>query len=332
MRYRTLNILHKMTQDKFALKLSTQVFILCATLVVLQIHHGTNLVYLRTSKKQQHFTTNLKQLEKDEDESRLPAVIYTFFSPLTTMTAGMTHSSHDKLLYAWKKEWQARGWKTRILNIQHAKKHKHFQYFNQTIVKKFPQVSEYDRMCFFRWLAMSVVGGGFMADYDTFPLEFDSNEYFDGNLPNNGNFTSFDGFVPALVSGIGEEWDRMALELLEAIQNQNFTDFVSDMFALKFITEMKPSSFVSEVVKKNRNDIFNGIFYKSVGMVDCKRMNEKKAIHFSHYATAETTKSNLLSEFNKSDVGGALENRWKVATDFIRTWKAQCKKVVTTID
>ena len=317
----------------------------CVALLVIRIKHDTKQIHLRTPKLQSKQTFQMKyhnHTKKNQDQPTMYTLfsplatieridqptMYTFFSPLATMSAGMTHSSHSKLLREWSRTWQANGWKTKVLNIQHAKKHKHFKHFNQTIATYFPQVSEYDRMCFFRWLAMSVVGGGFMADYDTFPLEINATQYYNGKLPNGGTFTSFDGFVPALVSGSGDEWERMAHEVLGAIQKSDFTGFVSDMFALKYISETKPKSFHNELVGMSQNKVFGSIFYKSRGKVDCTMMKGKKAIHFSHYATAETAKTGrLIGYTGKSDFERALESRWIISAEFVRAWKTQCKKM-----
>jgi len=242
--------------------------------------------------------------------------IYTFFSPLTTMTAGMTSNSHNKLLKAWEEAWQNAGWKTKVLTIEDAKIHKDFDLFNRVIAKNFPQTSEYDRLCFLRWLAMSTVGGGFMADYDTFPLEMKAQEYI--NLPNDGNFTGFDRFVPALASGSAEEWDRMAHELLNAILSPDYSYFVHDMYALLYIRDNSPETLIF------KGDVFSSIFYDISGKVDCSRLEGKKAIHFSHAAIAETVKSGGVVGFNGNNIGEAIEQRWKISQDFISKWRMKC--------
>jgi hypothetical protein len=64
-----------------------------------------------------------------------------------------------------------------------------------------------DKICFYRYLAMGMVGGGWMSDFDTFPLNAAK---WDGTgnpmlLPNSGSLTIHEktesGGVPSLVSG-----------------------------------------------------------------------------------------------------------------------------------
>ena len=161
-----------------------------------------------------------------------------------------------------------------------------------------------------------------MADYDTFPLEMKAQEYI--NLPNDGNFTGFDRFVPALASGSAEEWDRMAHELLNAILSPDYSYFVSDMYALLYITENSPETFIFKIEDENKKDVFSSIFYDIPGKVDCSRLEGKKAIHFSYYATAETAKSGGVVDFNGNNIEEAIEQRWKISQDFISKWTMKC--------
>lgn len=62
-----------------------------------------------------------------------------------------------------------------------------------------------------RWMAMTVVGGGWMADINTWPLN-----YFLRHgrvLPHDGMLTIYQGPQPSLVSGIGSEYFRIAQQI-----------------------------------------------------------------------------------------------------------------------
>lgn len=150
-------------------------------------------------------------LRKSNDDTKIQRpVMHTFFTSLETMTAGMTDSGHALLLDEWKHAWHAAGWDTSILNLDDAKRHPDFEKYNEIITQLSP--NEYDKLCFLRWFAMAAAGGGWMSDYDSFPLEISAKDGME--LPNDGIFTGHNSFIPSLVSGSAREWDRMARELV----------------------------------------------------------------------------------------------------------------------
>lgn len=73
----------------------------------------------------------------------------------------MTITAHDKMIKVWEDSWRDAGWHTRILTIDDAKLHPEFSFID-SYVKNFT-TDEYNKACYYRWLAMAAVGGGWMS-------------------------------------------------------------------------------------------------------------------------------------------------------------------------
>mmetsp|Transcript_2871 Transcript_2871/g.4307 ORF Transcript_2871/g.4307 Transcript_2871/m.4307 type:complete len:328 (+) Transcript_2871:73-1056(+) len=73
----------------------------------------------------------------------------------------------------WKSAWTAAGYNPQILTIDDAKSHEDYDEFDKKVkafFKRKMQLNSDDYTnCYFRYLAMSVKGGGIMVDLDTFP-------------------------------------------------------------------------------------------------------------------------------------------------------------------
>jgi len=93
----------------------------------------------------------------------------TFFEPVPGGCCGASEEGHMKLMAAWETAWRAKGWETRVLTMDDSRKHPDFKKMDDILARL--KVSQYNRRCFFRWLAMAANGGGWMSDYDTFPLK-----------------------------------------------------------------------------------------------------------------------------------------------------------------
>lgn len=86
---------------------------------------------------------------------------------------GVTKPELAAILAAWSKGWMSRGWNPVVLTLRDAAKHTRFDDFSAAI-DKLPCVGDQKRMAhrFYRWLALDVVGGGLLTDYDVLPLKF----------------------------------------------------------------------------------------------------------------------------------------------------------------
>ena len=75
---------------------------------------------------------------------------------------------------------------------------------------------------------MSANGGGWMSDYDTFPLNFDAE--VGAKISKYGVFTSFDSHVPSLISAAQHEWEKLLQLMIGELESRTKEDgFTSDM-------------------------------------------------------------------------------------------------------
>ena len=177
---------------------------------------------------------------------------------------------------------------------------------------------------YIRWIAMAAVGGGFMADYDTFPL----NHFLrhGRKLPFDGELTVWAGHVPALVSGSASEYFRIAKQIGQSIQKhameQKYMNLHgpkdafrnhlpwSDMLALAEIYKTSDAMYIKKY------DVVKGIDVLQVEewtSAHCSMTNGMRAVHFSHKAM----------EMGKQAYRGAI-HRGTVARQFLNTWHKVC--------
>lgn len=228
-------------------------------------------------------------------------VIYTFFERINDENrhTGMDTDSDDELLRAWKDKWTAAGWEAVILSMDHARRHPKFEEFEERL-KLVPMNGTggaglnrlYNELCFYRWLAMSAAGGGWMSDYDVFPLGHGtgSNEMQPYELPNGGSFSIFSivpgsqgAGIPCLMSGSATEWERMAFTILQNGVEHNGHSHWTDMFALMDLKSNKYLYHWSDELVEGQYVLTQHSF----GKEDCELVKNKRAVHFSHYSMTE---------------------------------------------
>ena len=255
---------------------------------------------------------NLRENGKDTLED-LP-IIHTFYESLSSQQGDK--QADPPMLKVWKDEWAAAGFKTNILNLSDARKHPYFKTMEPVVEELFPD-DIYNRFCFYRYLAMAWNGGGWMSDIDTYPTNFPIDEGL--NLPNEGKFTSFQGFVPSLISASGDEWERVAKLMIEDIPTSK-QSFKSDMMILYDLMtqdshdiDFKWAGF--EFVSKPHDILTNK------GDIDCKRSGKGRAIHMSHFSMAKifgaglypvkTGHKNVIYENDRAAGAKALMDKWR---------------------
>mmetsp|Transcript_14986 Transcript_14986/g.23032 ORF Transcript_14986/g.23032 Transcript_14986/m.23032 type:complete len:355 (-) Transcript_14986:7-1071(-) len=207
------------------------------------------------------------------DENR--PVMHTFYTPL-----GGNHdqiSRHDaSILATWKHAWYQAGWNPRVLRLEDAKKYPKFDEMYDAVNSM--KYNKYETWCYMRYFAMAAIGGGYMSDYDTIPLNFIAEKKY-RELPNNGNFTTFSYHIPALLSASDSEWGRVGQRLVEeGVKRNNIPVTFSDMLALQRLLGKK------EVIAAGPKvyGIFPKGFQKKDGKLYCNILSLYRAIHVSH--------------------------------------------------
>lgn len=232
------------------------------------------------------------ELEKTSRNLSARPLMYTFYEPVKgTLT----------LLRAWETSWQDAGWDTRVLTMKDALPHplfKHAKTLTSNILDDFQKLNIY------RWFAMSYgvsEEGGWMSDYDVFPLHISPLEGL--NLPNEGVFTSHEKIVPNLLSGSKEEWNRITALMLKTLEQ---VPAFSDMELLRTVFE-KYGEDAAHIVPY-KEDVRSAFYFTAPLQVDCAQYHDKlKAVHFSPASAVRALLGGFLEEHLKVKYGADFE-------------------------
>jgi hypothetical protein len=230
-------------------------------------------------------------------------VIYTFFDDLNNVygefRGGKVTEDFDReIIEAWKDAWSSMGYIPKVLTMEDVKSHPDYEYFSESLDSSVPLGSNaaYDKACHLRWLAMSAVGGGIMADFDTVPVTPPQPEDFEAPE----KFTLYQDFVPSLLKGTEEQWNNIAMEILDyALDPSNEqSELYSDMFGLRQLFKNPEKEHLLSVETPSRVADGLRLVLESGQMFDekyCNELNNIKAIHVFH-TLEDDIKSDFMDE------------------------------------
>merc|ERR1719188_1917742 len=105
---------------------------------------------------------------------------------------------------------------------------------------------------------MASVGGGWMSDWDNFPLNMKPSF----TLPNKGTLTSYSGHVPNLVSGSAYNWNRIVKAMFDHYdeQSQHGSLHWSDMLALSRFMRQDPPLINGKIISRSNTISIHEIY------------------------------------------------------------------------
>jgi len=264
----------------------------------------------------------LVSIEETQKNGGKKPIMHTFFEPVAGGCCGMSEWGHHQLVKAWEASWQARGWETRILTKKDAENHPDFDMLQKKLHKV--GVGGYNQRCYWRWLAMVTAGGGWMSDYDVFPLGLDSEVGLE--IGEDDTFKSFYHNVPCLLHASAKEWDRIIHLMIGILPpKQSGNEVISDMISLKHLGQWKGRAGMEWT-----GDVQTHIFYERNEEGDlrlnCKVGKAKLAVHLSHHECDIAFREGRYPEIEKmpKDVHQAIERRSDAALKLMTHYKDKC--------
>jgi hypothetical protein len=271
---------------------------------------------------------DLQPIHEPEATAAQPKpIMTTFFEPVEGGCCGMTQQGHDNLVSSWKRAWEGHGWETRIFTEAQALKHPSFELLQQKLIEA--KVSEYDRRCFWRWLAMALDDnplGGWMSDYDLFPLTLTGQKGLE--LMSQPGFKTYGGQVPALIHTDQKSWEHIIQMMIENLFPDMEIDFISDMMLLLYLHQNYKEEDMG--VTTWEFDLWKKFPYKRVPgqedpVIDCELVNNYLAAHLSHRGAQEAHEVTHTYPKIKEEIGKGEYAEFRAqAADVMMRDMAQC--------
>ncbi|MGH2954252.1 MAG: hypothetical protein ACRDK9_09560 [Solirubrobacterales bacterium] len=132
-------------------------------------------------------------------------VLHTYHEPSPELTG---YYDSDRLIETWERAWADAGWRTRILTLAEAREHPRWPGYDADI-HRLPTINprSYEDTNYHRWMAMAVVGGGFMSDTDVLLLGHWEPRADPGLTVYSIDYLEGDGACPCFVHGAAADYE-----------------------------------------------------------------------------------------------------------------------------
>ena len=202
--------------------------------------------------------------------------VYTYYEPVE----GLEKDDHQKMITHWRRSWAKQGWNPVVIGKSDAQRHPFFEEFSQRIMA-LPTVNpkEYEISCFYRWLAVAHLGGGFMSDYDVV----------------NYGFTARD--TPAEL--ICYETNHSAGQVTPSVVGGTAAGFLNACLAFsltdpqKLIVEENGKPHTSDMISLQKT--YDRRYFIDTAVVKQYGAEDWATADLVHYAHSVTTKTNRAS-------------------------------------
>ena len=267
---------------------------------------------------------NLEHELSDETIVEPRPVMHTFFEEVPGGCCGMSEQGHRNLVNAWEGAWQSFGWDTKILTKADARKHPDFDLFEEKMTRA--NISDYNRRCFWRWLAMAMLDeGGWISDYDNIPLTLTAAK--GRELMKQPGFKTWGLHVPALIHSDQLPYSHIVgLMRAHITRALNDVEHMTDMYMLKYLVENLTAKSLGATVWEHA--VHPGFPYTSTRdgpKIDCNVANRYLTAHLSHYDSKlayET--SHRYPNIEGMVKGEAAERRGEAAGIMLRDLREHC--------
>ncbi|KAL3777414.1 hypothetical protein ACHAWO_004769 [Cyclotella atomus] len=257
-------------------------------------------------------------------------IMSTFFEPVAGGCCGMTEEGHQNLVTAWRRAWELYGWDTRILTENDAKKHPRFEELSQKLVES--DVNGYNQRCFWRWLAMSLdnnPNGGWMSDYDFFPLRLTS--AIGKELGAAKGFKSWSVHVPTLIHADQASWNKITNMMVDTIDKDLDVDYMSDMYMLEYLYNHHSEEELG--ISTWERLIYPGFTYVKDGTnvkMDCAGAMSRLGAHLSHMDTHKAVDNGLFPKVPgcvEGDLHSCMNRRSDAANVMLKQFREVCFRI-----